>query len=132
MAKVTVDLQAFDKMSDAAAEAGLRGALGKGEAILKADILNRPGTGRIYGKHQASAPGQPPAPDTGNLRSNTNADTELKRDGEDFVGTISANDTNAARLERGTERMAARPFLGLLATDYKDDLQRAFVEGARR
>lgn len=132
MAKVTLDLQAFDKLANDAAEGGLRGALGKGEAILKGDILNRPGTGRVYGKHQASAPGQPPAPDTGSLRANTNADSELKRDGDDLVGTISANSAQASALERGTERVAARPFLGLLATDHKDDLQRAFVDGAKR
>lgn len=132
MARVTVDLQAFDQMTTAAAEGGLRSALGKGEAILKGDILNQPGTGRIYGKHQASAPGQPPAPDTGSLRANTNADSDLRQDGEDVVGTISANSAQAAALERGTERIAARPFLGLLATDHADDLQRAFVEGAKR
>jgi len=131
MATVRVDLQAFDRMTTKAAEAGLRGALGKGEELLKGDILNRPGTGRQYGKHRASAPGEPPAPDTGSLRANTNADPDLKPDGEDITGRIVANSAQASALERGTERIAARPFLGLLATDHRDDLQRAFVDGAR-
>lgn len=30
-------------------------------------VLNTPGRGRVYGKHQASAPGDPPAPDMGTL-----------------------------------------------------------------
>lgn len=132
MAKVSINLAAVEKLTNQAAEGGLRGALGKGEAILKGDILNRPGTGRVYGKHQASAPGQPPAPDTGALRANTNADPELRQDGDDLVGTISANSAQASALERGTERAAARPFLGLLKTDHADDLQRAFIEGAKR
>lgn len=31
-------------------------------------VLLTPGRGRVYGKHQASAPGDPPAPDTGTLQ----------------------------------------------------------------
>ena len=38
------------------------------------EVLGRNGTGRVYkrgrGFHVASSPGQPPAPDTGNLRRN--------------------------------------------------------------
>lgn len=132
MATVTLDLQAFDNLTERAAEDGLRSALGKGESILKGDILNRPGTGRRYGKHTASAPGEPPAPDLGNLRDNSNADTDLRRDGENVVGSIIVNASYAEALERGTERIAARPFLGVLAQDHGDDLQQAFVEGAKQ
>lgn len=31
-------------------------------------VLLTPGRGRVYGKHQSSAPGDPPAPDTGTLQ----------------------------------------------------------------
>ena len=55
MAKVTLDLGAIDKMTDRAAENGLRSALGEYERILKTDVLNRAGTGKQYGKHQASS-----------------------------------------------------------------------------
>lgn len=34
------------------------------------DVLGQDGHGRRYGKHTASAPGEAPAPDTGNLRRN--------------------------------------------------------------
>lgn len=131
MATVSIDLQAFDRLTAKAAENGLRSALGEGEKILKDDVLNRPGTGRQYGKHRASAPGEPPAPDTGSLRANTNADPNLREDGDDVVGRITSNSAQAEALERGTERIAARPFLGRLSTDHRQDLQRAFVEGAK-
>ncbi|MDX2334609.1 hypothetical protein [Brevundimonas vesicularis] len=136
MAKVTLDLRALDKMTDRAAENGLRSALGEGETILKRNILAQEGTGRIYTrggrKHQASAPGQSPALDTGNLRANTNADLDLREEGTDLVGEIVSNTEYSEALERGTERMAARPFLGPLGTDHRTELQRAFVEGAKR
>lgn len=135
MAKVTLDLGAIDKMSDRAAEGGLRAALGEAETILKRNILAQNGTGRVYRRggrsHQASAPGRPPALDTGNLRANTNADPTLREDGADVVGSVVANATYAEALELGTERMAARPFMGPLALDHRDELQRAFVRGAK-
>ena len=34
---------------------------------IKTLMRNSPATGRIYGKHRASAPGEPPAPDHGDL-----------------------------------------------------------------
>ncbi len=131
MAEVRFDDAAFDRLTKARAEAGVRSALGKAETILKADVLSRPGTGRQYGKHRASAPGQPPAPDTGDLRAQTNADPNLKDDNGDVVGRVVANSAQAEALERGTSRIAARPFLGLLRTDYVDDLKRAFIQGAK-
>lgn len=117
-------------MSDRAAEQGLKSALLQGEALVKAD-LSQPGTGRIYGKHQASAPGQPPAPDTGELRNKTGADPQIRRDGDDMVGRIVSNTEKSTALELGTERMAARPFLGRLKTEHADSLRQAFVQGAK-
>lgn len=135
MAEVKVDFAAIERLAKQKGEAGLRQALGKAESLLKGTILNQPGTGRVYTrggvKHQASAPGQPPAPDTTNLRTSTNADPALKEDGQDIVGSIVAATNYAEALERGTERMAARPFLGPLATEYFSDLQKAFVDGAK-
>jgi hypothetical protein len=131
VAKVTLDLAAIEGLAARAAEGGLREALGEGERILKDDILNRPGSGRVYGKHQASAPGEPPAPDLGHLRANTNADPTLRQEGDETIGKIDANAAYAEALEKGTERMAARPYFGLLASDHADDLHKAFVKGAR-
>ncbi|WP_312126322.1 HK97 gp10 family phage protein [Brevundimonas sp.] len=132
MAKVTLYDGVLARIAADAGERGLRGALGKAETVLKEDILRRPGSGKIYGKHQASAPGEPPAPDTGNLRSNTNADPNIREEGDDLVGRVVSNAEYAQALEKGTERMAARPFMGLLGTDHAEDLRQAFIEGAKQ
>lgn len=135
MGKVILDLVSFERKASGAAEAGLRAALGEAERILKGDLLNQPGTGRIYKRggvsHQASAPGQPPAPDTGSLRANTNADPDLKQDGDDISGRVLANSEHAAWLERGTEKMSARPYLSTLRDEHDAALQRAFSAGAK-
>ncbi len=130
MAKVTINLTALEGLAEQRAVKGLQRAALAGEAITKAN-LSRPGSGRLYGKHQASAPGEPPAVDTGRLRNATQADTQVRRDGDDIVGRVVANAEYAHALEVGTERMAPRPFLGLLATDHADDLRKAFIEGAK-
>lgn len=130
MAQVTINLAALEGLADQKAEAGIRKAALQGEARMKV-ILSQPGTGRTYGKHTASAPGEPPAPDTGQLRNATQADTQVRREGQDLVGRIVANSAQAEALEKGTERMAARPFLTLLATDYADELRDAFIQGAK-
>ena len=135
MAKVTLYDGVLARIAADAGEMGLRGALGKAETILKEDILRRPGSGKIYKrgnvKHQASSPGQPPARDVGNLVANTNADPHIREEGDDLVGRVVANAGYAEALEKGTERMAARPYLTLLATDHADDLRQAFIEGAK-
>lgn len=132
MGKVTLDLDAVDDLSNGAIEDGIRGVLGAAETILKEDILNRSGSGRTYGGHQASAPGEPPAPDVGNLKANTNADPSLRRVGAEIVGQITADAGYAEALEKGTEKMAARPFFGLLVSDHAPELSKAFTDGAKR
>ena len=62
-------------------------------------------SGRVYGNHQASAPGQYPASDTGRLMGSI--DTELTPT-EARVGT---NLFYGPYLEFGTSKMAARPWL---------------------
>lgn len=131
MAVVTIDFAKLDGMVEAKAVRGIHSASLRGEAILKADLLSRPGSGELYGKHRASAPGEPPAPDTGRLRAATQADEQVRRDGDDLVGRVVANTEYAAALEVGTERMAARPFLSRLKSDHGDDLRQAFVVGAQ-
>lgn len=130
MAIVTINLAALERIAEEKAVKGIQRAALAGEAITKAN-LSRPGTGRIYGKHQASAPGEPPAVDTGRLRNATQADTQVRRDSDGIVGRVVANAEYAHALEVGTERIAPRPFLGLLATDHADDLRQAFIGGAK-
>lgn len=69
-------------------------------------------SGKLYkrGKkktHQASAPGEAPAVDTGTLRRSI----LTQRDG-DLRAVVSVGAEYAVWLEFGTRRMAPRPFLG--------------------
>lgn len=106
MATVTIDLAKLDALTDQKARKGIRSASLQGEAILKATILSQPGTGRKYGKHRASAPGSPPAPDTGRLRGATQADVQATREGDTWTGRIVSNVEYAAVLEGGSKNTA--------------------------
>lgn len=93
---------------------------------LRAD-LSQPGRGATYSTlfftdgmgvvhpygyrppHTASAPGDPPAVDTGQLRASYG--TEVRREADGAVLTLGTGDEKAKYLEFGTSDMAARPHL---------------------
>lgn len=70
-------------------------------------ILSGPKSGKIYGNHQASAPGEPPASDTGRLVSSL----RWEFTGSRLSIRIIAGTEYAAYLEFGTSIMLPRPFL---------------------
>lgn len=91
-------------------------------------MTSRPGTGRLYTTrfftigtgpsrrviaygsrppHRASAPGHPPAPDTGTLRNSIDITTL----DQGFAAEIGTGIEYARYLEFGTDRMRPRPFL---------------------
>ncbi len=76
------------------------------------DVLGQKGHGRKYGKHTASAPGEAPAPNTGNLRRNWRqyvlGEETLK--GIKITARIKSDVPYASILEKGTRRMRPRPF----------------------
>lgn len=75
---------------------------------LRTDIvetLSQPGTGRVYGQHQASAPGEAPTVNTGRLRQAVNV--QKVADGHYTVG--SGRVEYADDLEFGTRTIAPRP-----------------------
>ena len=82
----------------------------RGEAIKS--IQTGPKSGRIYEKynprrtHQASAPGQAPASDTGNLVSQI-----IVRPKNTDEVAVESNALYSSFLEFGTSKMLARPFL---------------------
>lgn len=82
----------------------------RGEAIRL--ILETTKSGRVYVRrsttHQASAPGEPPASDTGRLVNSIRVDPSRL---DQLVATVVAGTGYAAHLEYGTARMAARPFM---------------------
>lgn len=75
-------------------------------------IVSGPKTGRIYRRlggveHQASAPGEPPASDTGTLAQR--GDVEF--DANALRASVVFRTAYALPLELGTERMEPRPYL---------------------
>ena len=80
------------------------------EGAAKIKIQTSPATGRKYGKHQASAPGEPPATDLGNL---VNDWPPPKVKGSQTKPSIEGGPgaEYAGMLELGTSKMEARPFM---------------------
>lgn len=68
-----------------------------------------PGTGRRYGKHVASAPGRPPAVDTGRLVNDIRAEVHVDEHG--VVGTVGGSVDYLDDLELGTRFIEPRPVL---------------------
>lgn len=67
-----------------------------------------PGTSRTY---TASAPGEPPAQASGELRQSVKA--AVVAEGKKLIGLAGSDSKHAAPLEFGTHNMAARPWLRL-------------------
>lgn len=78
------------------------------EARAKVAIQTGAKTGRMYGRHQASAPGEAPATDTGHLVNSIHVDAGP---GE-LAAEVVVGAEYGAYLEFGTTDMAPRPFLG--------------------
>lgn len=78
-------------------------------ALVRAQesILSGPKTGRIYGNHQASAPGEAPADWTGELVAS--GFTRYNR--SKLFGEVVFSAPYARALEFGTERMEPRPYI---------------------
>jgi len=74
-------------------------------------VQSGPKTGEVYTrggvKHQASAPGEPPASDTGTLVQRSGTEYDHGR----LVGAVVFRTKYAEALELGTENMEPRPFL---------------------
>ena len=75
--------------------------------------LNQPGSGIIYnrpvGIHQASAEGEPPAPETGDLRDSITV--AVRRFTGGSIARITVTDRKAVMLELGTRYMGPRPYM---------------------
>jgi hypothetical protein len=77
--------------------------------------FNQPKSGRIYrrpqgGDYQASAPGESPARRSGDLERSI-SDPQVREISGGVVGEIKITAPHAKYLERGTPRMASRPFI---------------------
>ena len=80
------------------------------EGEAKQLIANSPASGRKYGGHRASAPGEPPATDTGGLLNNwPRPQKNFTAFGAEVEG--GPGQEYASHLELGTIKMDARPFM---------------------
>lgn len=113
-------------------------ALRKGAQAIADDaaqrIIDPPKTGRVYRSrsrkgalHQASAPGESPAADTGQL------DQSLTARGDEAGLTAEAATATpyAVPLELGTSKIAPRPFMRPAFQAKRDGIVADVVEGAR-
>lgn len=81
------------------------------------DVLSQSGNGRLYpsrtgsGLHRASAPGEPPAPDTTSYRQSW--DMEIGESDQGGYADVFTADERGPWLEFGTRNMMPRPHLRL-------------------
>ena len=103
------------------------------QALAKKGIQRGPKSGKTYRRgnvvHQASAPGQYPATDTGRLASSVMVNLPTPAS---MFGEVGTNVIYGPMLEFGTSRMAARPWLLPSFTQAKIGIEkklRANLEG---
>lgn len=92
--------------------AATRGMRKVGTAIIKEMqrlMLEEPKSGRMYKDHRASAPGEPPASQTGRLVRSFKP--EINKQGDKIVLTISSPQPHFRWTEGGTSKMAKRPLV---------------------
>lgn len=119
-----------NSMADAGqARATRRRMLRAGIRVIEREtknLLTGSRTGRTYTfrsvAHQASAPGEPPAVDTGNLKNSLRV-LEVT---DDFASFGTSADY-AAYLEFGTRHMEARPFLRPAADNSVEEIARVMT-----
>ena len=100
------------------------------------NVLSGQRSGKVYRKphskatYTASAPGEPPARRTGNLRMSFASYTEASKSGKDYtvIAGIKSNVNYAGILENGSRRMARRPYKEPIIDKAKQDIERIFSE----
>ena len=98
------------------------------DAEAKRLILETEKTGRMYGDHQASAPGEPFASDTGNAINQIT----IRFEDNGLTGIIRAGAEYASYLEFGTENMAARPVFRPALANREPNIRQNIAEAVRR
>lgn len=86
-----------------------------------------PKSGRMYGAHRASAPGESPAIDTGNLANSIGTESLGGASHIVYAGT-----EYALSLEFGSPRVAPRPFFGPAASQAEPEFLRDMADLERR
>ncbi len=101
------------------------------QAYAQVLIQSGPKTGRLYKRgnvvHQASAPGEPPATDTGNLVNSGYARRQRR-----CLWWVGFSAEYAAALECGTPRMLPRPYLRPAVERYRGPFHVAIKQAVGR
>jgi HK97 gp10 family phage protein len=112
-------LASADQMESALTDAAQAGAMVI-EGYAKTAIMAGPKTGETYGRHQASAPGEAPATDTGHLVNSIQTEALGGGKARVFVGA-----EYGAALEYGTAHIAPRPYMRPAADDHREEITQA-------
>lgn len=101
------------------------------------EVLKGQRSGRVYRKpyskatYTASAPGEPPARRTGNLRMHWNGQVKSENSsggGVSIVAELESQEPYASYLENGTSKMAARPFVEKIKEEAEPEIKRIYSE----
>lgn len=101
------------------------------------EVLKGQRSGRVYRKphskatYTASAPGEPPARRTGNLRMHWNGQVKSEgasNGGVAIIAELESQEPYAGYLENGTSKMAARPFSDKIKEEAMPEIQRIYSE----
>ncbi len=104
------------------------------ETSAKRSLQRGPKTGDVYQKyrprrqHQASAPGEAPATDTGRLASSINR----KTDPDGLGGEVEAATGYAIHMELGTRHIQPRPFMQPALDDNREKIVRGYKDAVKR
>ena len=101
------------------------------------EVLKGQRSGRVYRKphskatYTASAPGEPPARRTGNLRMHWNGQVKSEKSsggGVAIIAELESQEPYAGILENGSSKMAARPFTEKIKEKAMPEIQRIYGE----
>lgn len=103
------------------------------------EVLRGQRSGKRYRKYPfrsyytASAPGEPPARRSGNLRLHWNGTVETSPHGKgmEVKAVLESQEKYAVYLEEGTKKMAARPFHDRIAEKAKPEIEKIYSEPYR-
>lgn len=102
------------------------------------EVLKGQRSGRRYRKphtkttYTASAPGEPPARRTGNLRMHWNGQVKSEGStssgGVQIIAELESQEKYAGYLENGTSKMAARPFIDKIKEKSASEIEKIYKE----
>ena len=101
------------------------------------EVLKGQRSGKVYRKpfskatYTASAPGEPPARRTGNLRMHWNGQVKSENSsggGVAIIAELESQEPYAGILENGSSKMAARPFTEKIKEKAMPEIQRIYSE----